>query len=112
MPRMGGPLGDITITNRNGEVLTGVRDQVTSALGIDLSDADANTVMNMTNDKALAYKEEMGGTGNFDDCVTIVAAGCAAGGAALGGPVGAALSTGAGVPAARLACGRIYRRPE
>lgn len=112
MPRMEGPLGDITITHRNGDVLTGVRDQVTSALGIDLSDADANTIMNIVNDKALDYKDEMGGTGNFDDCVTVVAAGCTASGTAMGGPVGTALGTGSGIPAARLACGRIYPRSE
>ncbi|HDR7324512.1 TPA: hypothetical protein QCX00_002957 [Bacillus toyonensis] len=46
--------------------------------------------------------------GDFNDCVTIVAAGCAAYGATLSGPLGAAIGAGAGVPAARIACHRIF----
>lgn len=57
---------------------------------------------------AVAYKEERGESGDFNDCVVVVAAGCAAAGASYGGPVGAALGAGAGVPAARLACRRVF----
>ncbi len=47
--------------------------------------------------------------GDFDDCVTIVAAGAAAEGAIVGGPLGAAIGAGAGIPAARIACRRIFK---
>ncbi|HWO98847.1 MAG TPA: hypothetical protein VNM45_21535 [Bacillus sp. (in: firmicutes)] len=112
MRRLDGQLGDITITHRNGDVITGVSDQVTSALGVDLSEADAETVMLMANDKALDYKDEVGGTGNFDDCVTVVAAQCVTISDSMDGPVANALGKGAGVPAARLACSRIFPRTE
>lgn len=108
MPRMDQSIGDITISHRNGDILTGVRSQVTAALGIDLSDADAETVMIMANDKALDYKDEMGGTGNFNDCATVVAAQCATISDSMDGPVANALGKGGGIPAARLACGRIF----
>jgi hypothetical protein len=52
---------------------------------------------------------------DIDDCVTVVASGLTAAGAALGSSavgvgaiVGAAIGAGAGIPAARLACRRIF----
>ncbi len=87
-------------------------------------DAVANAVKSASPDmkkkiqaKAFAlaqdYKDARGGGGGFDDCVTIVAAGLAAYGASLGKDpatcaIGAAVATGAGVPAARLACRQVY----
>ncbi|MFF2287286.1 hypothetical protein [Peribacillus butanolivorans] len=61
-----------------------------------------------TADKLAAQYHVDHPSGDFDDCVLVVAAGCAAAGAALGGPAGAALGAGAGLPAARLACRRIF----
>ena len=49
-----------------------------------------------------------GRSANFDDCVTVVAAGLVGYGASLGGPIGAAIAAGAGIPAARLACRSVY----
>jgi hypothetical protein len=52
---------------------------------------------------------------DFDDCVTVVASGLVASGAALGASaagvgavLGAAIGAGAGIPAARIVCRRIY----
>lgn len=52
---------------------------------------------------------------DFDDCVTVVAASLAATGAAIGASgagagaiLGAAIGAGAGIPAARIACRRIF----
>lgn len=64
---------------------------------------------------AVTYRDEHDGGGDFDDCVVVVAAGCAAAGATIGasgGPlsagVGAALGAGTGVPLARIACRRVF----
>jgi hypothetical protein len=52
---------------------------------------------------------------DIDDCVTVVASGLVAAGAAMGSSaagvgaiIGAAIGAGAGIPAARLACRRIF----
>ncbi|KQN96793.1 hypothetical protein [Paenibacillus sp. Leaf72] len=76
-------------------------------LGIDINTLD-DSFNNKVNDLAAAYKNEKGASGDYDDCVTVVAAGAAAAGAAYGGPLGAALGAGAGVPSARIACRRIF----
>jgi len=46
--------------------------------------------------------------GDYDDCVVIAAAAAASGGAAMGGVLGAAVGVGSGLPAARIACRRIF----
>lgn len=74
----------------------------------DLSSDLKAKLKDAANDLAKQYKESEGESGNYDNCVMIVAAGCAAAGASMDGPVGAALSTAGGVPAARLACRAIY----
>ncbi|NOJ73898.1 hypothetical protein [Paenibacillus alvei] len=61
----------------------------------------------ISNELAAQYQGEHP-NGDFDDCVVIVAAGCAAAGAAAGGPLGAAVGAAGGVPAARIACRRIF----
>lgn len=65
----------------------------------------AQSEANMLADK---YKAARGGGGDYEDCVAVVAAGCAAAGAAKGGPVGAAIGAGGGVPLARIACRRVF----
>jgi hypothetical protein len=68
----------------------------------------AEAAQNEANALAEQYKAARGGGGDFDDCVAVVAAGCAAAGAAKGGPVGAAIGAGGGVPLARIACRRVF----
>lgn len=48
-----------------------------------------------------------GSDADFDDCVLVVATGCATAGAAIGGVVGAAVGAGGGVAAARIVCRRV-----
>ncbi|MGA2799661.1 MAG: hypothetical protein ABSE63_18925 [Thermoguttaceae bacterium] len=57
---------------------------------------------------AVAYQNTQGDGGDFEDCVVVVAAGCAALGAAEGGVIGAALGAGGGVPLARISCRRVF----
>ena len=64
---------------------------------------DGANPQEFANQKAAAF-HDANPNANFDDCVTTVAAACAAGGAVLGGPAGAALGVGGGVPLARIAC--------
>jgi hypothetical protein len=79
-------------------------EEAVSGLGESVTDG----VQNMADDLAAQYQSNHGG-GDYDDCVMIVAAGCAAGGAVIGGgPIGAAIGAAGGVPAARIACRRIF----
>lgn len=52
----------------------------------------------------LAGMAKANGIDEFQNCVLIVAAGLATWGAQLGGPIGAAVGAGAGIPAAQLGC--------
>ncbi|MED0963287.1 hypothetical protein [Bacillus paramycoides] len=56
---------------------------------------------------ATSYQSEKP-NGDFDDCVIIASAAAAAAGAAIGGIAGAAVGAGTGLPAARIACRRIF----
>lgn len=71
-------------------------------------EAAKRDLQNKANILAVQYKNARGGGGDFDDCVAVVAAGCAAYGASKGGPWGAAIGAGGGVPLARIACRRVF----
>ena len=65
----------------------------------------------IANNLAVQYSEKKE-NGDFDDCVVVVAAACVVAGAYYGGPVGAALAVGGGIPVARLACRRVFEEEE
>lgn len=78
-----------------------------------LSEPAQHAIQDEADALAAQYHEEHPNP-DFDDCVTMVAAGVAAAGAKLGassGPwgaaAGAAIGAGGGVPAARIACRRL-----
>lgn len=74
----------------------------------DLGESVTDGIQDMADDLAAQYQSNHSG-GDYDDCVTVVAAGCAAAGAVVGGgPIGAAIGAAGGVPAARMACRRIF----
>lgn len=56
---------------------------------------------------AKEYKKESGNDADFDDCVLVVSAACAAAGAYYGGIGGAALGAAGGAACGRIACRRI-----
>ncbi|PEN51108.1 hypothetical protein [Bacillus wiedmannii] len=70
--------------------------------------SDAQEALQHEADSLAINYQKANPNGDFDDCVTVVAAGCAAYGASQGGVVGAAIGAGAGVPAARIACRRVF----
>lgn len=65
-------------------------------------------LQNTANNLAQDYKNGAGESSNYEDCVLVAAAGCAAAGASMGGPAGAALGAAGGLPAARIACRAIF----
>jgi len=58
--------------------------------------------------KVLAQEYKNTGGRSYDDCVVVVSAALAAWGAKKGGWAGAAVATGAGIPAARLGCEVVF----
>lgn len=71
-------------------------------------EAAKKKLQNFANSSALSYRAARGGNGDYEDCVAVVAAACAAYGASQGGVVGAAIGAGGGVPFARIACRRAF----
>lgn len=87
-------------------------DKIASSAPIKLPKDSKKEAQSQANKFADRYKVEKDNKGDFDDCVVVVAAACAAVGAAYGGVAGAALGAGAGVPAARLACRRVFPQKD
>lgn len=73
----------------------------------DFSEKVKETIKNAAEGAANSYQSAHP-NGDYDDCVIIAAAAAAAAGAAIGGVAGAAIGAGTGLPAARIACRRIF----